>query len=116
MSIRIQKKAGTWKGLTMMIDGQIDEAGLVTPSSVTSMIRLNIEDVQSVFDQFMALGDADLNHVVIDIAGKAYTFNREMAIELLGVVSVTCNDCEGVFVDEEYLPMEEWTEQYLMSL
>ena len=104
--------------MTMMIDGQIDESGLVTPSTITSMVRLNIEDVQSVFDQFEALGDADLDHVVLDVAGKAYTFSREMAIELLGVVSATCNDCEGIYVDDasEYLPMEEWTEGYLMSL
>ena len=117
MAIQIQKPAGTWKGLTMTVDGLIDESGLVTPSSVTTMIRLDIEDVQSVFKQFEALGNAELNHVVIDIAGRAYTFNREMAIELLGVVSVTCNDERGIYVDDEELPMmEDWTEEYLMSL
>ena len=115
--IYIQKKAKTWNGLTMMIDGQINESGVVTPSDVTtSIIRLNFEDVESIFDQFIELGSAELNSVVVDIAGKDYTFNSEMASELLRVVSVTCNDQEGIYADEEYLPIEEWTEEYLLAL
>lgn len=116
MSIQIRKPAGTWNGLTMVVDGQISKSGTVTPSSISTVIHLNYEDVESVFDQFLKLGNAKLDSVVIDIAGKLYTFNSEMATDLLGVVSVTCNTHEGIYADTEYLPMEEWTEEYLLSL
>lgn len=115
--MHIQKKAGTWNGLVMVINGQINEAGVVTPSEVTtSIIRLDIEDAHNIFDQFIELGSAELNSVVVDIAGKDYTFNKEMASELLRVISVACNDQEGIYADEEYLPIEQWTEEYLLAL
>jgi len=112
----IQKRAKTWQGLSLVIDGQISAAGVVTPSNVTSVIKMDIEDAQNVFDQFIAIGDAKLGSIVVDIAGKPYTFEREMAIELLSVMSVACNDFEGIYPDHEYLPMEEWTEEYLLAL
>jgi hypothetical protein len=100
----------------LVLAGQFNE-GKFTPSNVSTAIRLTIDEVQHVFDQFEAIGNVDLDEVTIQIGQIGYVLQREQARVILSVVSQVLFAVEVAQMPEELIAPEEfWDEEYLLSL
>jgi len=103
-----------WNDLGLVIDGHVED-GHVIPSPVDTLIRLGIDDVGNIFDQLLEVGETDAEHITVNIKDQSYTFNREMASELIGVVSSVWTEYEIGAAADKVVP-DEWVEAYVQTI
>lgn len=112
--MQIHKPTESFENLILTFGGHVVDSGVVIESNVNTVIRLNIREVGKIYDQLLAVGNTSDETASVTIKNVCYTFPRKMAIQLIRICAQVWQDYE--IGDQEFLPEEEWTEAYLLSL
>jgi len=116
----IQKRSDNWNDeLVLVLEGHIGDTGEVSFASVYTILRLTIDEIGNLTDQLSAQGESSAASISLTIKDRLCILPRRMAAELLCIVSEVGLDYEiskQIGDQTEYLPIEEWTEEYLLSL
>lgn len=112
----IQKHSVNWNDeLVLVLEGYIGSTGEITHTNVSTILRLSIEEIGNIYDQLLAQGESPAASIRLTIKDRLCIFPLRMATELIRIVAQVW--CEYEMGDQtEYLPQEEWTEEYLLSL
>ena len=116
----IQKRSDNWNDeLVLVLEGYIEDTGEIRTADVYTVLHLSIDDIDNLYDQLFSQGESSAASIHVTIKGRLYVFPRSMAAELFRIVMAVGFDYEmSKQTDDqtEYLPIEEWTEEYLSSL
>lgn len=113
--MQLFKREDDWSDMILTFNGHLDSSGEIQPSNVNTMIRLGIDTVANIYDQLLAVGNTSAQQVTLTIKQNKYTFGRKMAIALMLTVEEAWFQYE-IGDTADFLPEEEWTEEYLLSL
>ena len=116
----IQKRSNNWNDeLVLVLDVHIGDTGEIIPANVYTIFRLSIDEIGNLYDQLVPHGESLAASIRLKIKGRQCIFPYRMAAELYRIVVEVGFDYEisqQMGDHTEYLPIEEWTEEYLLSL
>ena len=116
----IQKRSDNWNDeLVLVLEGHIRDTGEIIPANVYTIFRLSIDEIGNLYDQLLPHGESSAASIRLKIKDRLCIFPYRMAAELFRIVVEVGFDYEisrQIGDQTEYLPIEEWTEEYLLSL
>jgi|GEM_PF-3697150 len=116
----IQKRSDNWNDeLVLVLEGHIEDTGEIRTANVYTLLHLSIDDIENLYDQLFSQGESSAASIHATIKGRLCILPRSMAAELFRTVMVVVFDYEMSKQNGDqtiYLPIEEWTEEYLLSL